>query len=70
MVVRISDKKNYGKVTKLLVTPIIIINVFRKFLSDTHVRYPIIKDIIFPVTSILFKTIERHKLHKTTIQLF
>ncbi|WP_295646865.1 hypothetical protein [uncultured Holdemanella sp.] len=30
----------------------------------------IIKDIIFPVASILFKTIERHKLHKTTIQLF
>ena len=46
-----------------LYTVIIIINVFRKFLSDTHVRYPI-------VTSILFKTIERHKLHKTTIQLF
>ena len=32
-------------------TVIIIINVFRRFLSDTHVRYPIIKDIIFPVTS-------------------
>lgn len=52
-------------------TVIIIINVFRRFLSDTHVRYHINpKDIIFPVTSILFKTIDRHKLHKTTIQLF
>lgn len=58
----------YHKTKHFTVT--IIINVFRRFLSDTHVRYPIIKDIIFPVTSILFKTIERHKLHKTTIQLF
>lgn len=48
-------------------TVTIIINVFRRFLSDIHFQYPIIKDIVFPVTSILFKTIERHKLHKTTI---
>lgn len=60
----------YHKTKLYTVIIIIIINVFRRFLSDTHVRYPIIKDIIFPVTSILFKTIERHKLHKTTIQLF
>jgi len=58
----------YHKTKHFTVT--IIINVFRRFLSDIHFQYPIIKDIIFPVTSILFKTIERHKLHKTTIQLF
>lgn len=58
----------YHKTKHFAVT--IIINVFRRFLSDIHFQYPIIKDIIFPVTSILFKTIERHKLHKTTIQLF
>lgn len=51
-------------------TVIIIINVFRRFLSDTHVRYPIVKDIIFPVTSILFKTIERHNFTRQQYNCF
>lgn len=68
MIIYLYFLTNYHKTKHFTVT--IIINVFRRFLSDIHFQYPIIKDIIFPVTSILFKTIERHKLHKTTIQLF